>query len=116
MHTSKEAKFFAKATAEQKDLVLRTHLRCPALPSAIADRCAGKSSLHPPPAALGFAALGVQVLLKLQKKSRTTKVILFFLAGAEGLEPSARGFGDTPCFKRPFKLFPLLSRLWHSLF
>ncbi len=42
----------------QKDLVLRTHLRCPALPSAIADRCASKPSLHPPPTALGFAAIG----------------------------------------------------------
>jgi len=36
---------------------------------------------------------------------------VFVLAGAVGLEPTARGFGGRVKLKRPSKLFPLLSRL-----
>ena len=39
------------------------------------------------------ACLEAQVLLHTKKKD-TAKAMSFFLAGAEGLEPSARGFGD----------------------
>ena len=63
------------------------------------DRCAITVSLYPPPAALRrrcparSACLEAQVLLHTKKKD-TAKAMSFFLAGAEGLEPSARGFGD----------------------
>ena len=36
----------------------------------------------------------------------------FFLAGAEGLEPSARGFGDTVSFRKSFIFSPRLAVCW----
>ena len=60
------------------------------------DRCAILASLHHPPGALrrrcpARACLGNDYVLPKQKDTRRC---LFVLAGAEGLEPSARGFGD----------------------
>ena len=60
---------------------------------AIADRCANKSSLHPPPAALGFVARasGAQVPLipcPPNKTGRTKLCGPFCLAEKEGFEPT----------------------------
>ena len=63
------------------------------------DRCAITASLYPPPAALRrrcparSACLGEHNPFT-QQKTRYRKSDTLFLAGAEGLEPSARGFGD----------------------
>ena len=63
-----------------------------------ADRCAVIASLYLPQAALGDNARhspsASGSILHIQKATSTAKAILAVLAGAEGIEPSALGFGD----------------------
>jgi len=72
-------------------------LRCPKYGGVkpYFDRCAILASLHLPPAALGDEARHARASDKfcLTKKKQSPNGDCFFLAGAEGLEPSARGFG-----------------------
>ena len=63
------------------------------------DRCAILASLHLPPAALGDEARHARAsesksFYSMPKQKRSPFGNRFCLAGAEGLEPSARGFGD----------------------
>ena len=61
------------------------------------DRCASFCSLHRPQDALATSPVTLRVPRFrniLYKIKRIPKGIRFNLAGAEGLEPSARGFGD----------------------
>ncbi len=66
-------------------------------PLALFDRCAGRPLLHPPPAALRASARHSPSAsgspLSITEKT-PPEWAAFFLAGAEGLEPSALGFGD----------------------
>ena len=61
------------------------------------DRYANENSLPPPPAARRLAparsACRGFISFDLKPKQKDTRRCLFVLAGAEGLEPSARGFG-----------------------
>ncbi len=72
-------------------------LRCPKYGGATPyfDRCAILASLHLPLAALGDEARHARASDKfcLTKRNSHQNGDCFFLAGAEGLEPSARGFG-----------------------
>ena len=72
-------------------------LRCPKYGGVTPyfDRCAILTSLHLPPAVLGDEARHARASDKfcLTKKKQSPNGDCFFLAGAEGLEPSARGFG-----------------------
>ena len=63
------------------------------------DRYANENSLPPPPAAArrlapARSACRGFISFDLKPKQKDTRRCLFVLAGAEGLEPSARGFGD----------------------
>ena len=61
------------------------------------DRCANKLSLLPPPAAVEYVARHARasgISLLISKDKGTANAVPLSLAGAEGLEPSARGFGD----------------------
>ena len=64
------------------------------------DRCANPCSLYPPPAALAGVARHAprasesNRFTQCQNKNGHLSVTVSVLAGAEGFEPSARGFGD----------------------
>ena len=60
------------------------------------DRCASLRSLHRPPDALATSpgTLRVPSASSNLLQNKKTKSFDLVLAGAEGLEPSARGFGD----------------------
>ena len=56
-------------------------------------RCLEVSTGHPHPSARSACRVFKPIYTN-EKEKAPTESVLFFLAGAEGLEPSARGFGD----------------------
>ena len=99
------------------EVASQPRLRCPATRCScisLADRGASLRSLHPPPAALATSpgTLRVPRVLFFETARKPPNALCdewSVMAGAEGLEPSARGFGGHVKFKRPSNLFPLLS-------
>ena len=56
--------------------------------------CTSCRGLHRRPAPLGTLRVPSVQIIQSEPKQKDTRRCLFILAGAEGLEPSARGFGD----------------------